>query len=359
LKNIYDIAVVGCGIAGASIVYQAKSKGLKTAVFEKGDISLNASCAAGAFLSPKFGPKSAYSEFVNRAFLYSMDFYRKDFNEFLDECGMLRMARDKDEINKCEGYTKDSPFWIKEMNGYRCTEAGLISPLDTIKKMVSFADFYENSEVREFCYEDESWSVGSIRAKHLVLASGAKSLFKEPYLRIKAIFGQKLEAKSKNGFDFGIHRKCSISPIKDGIVHIGASHIASWRYKESEELFERYKNALVCEAEELLGNRVSVIKESRGFRSSTADFFPYCGQIIDSKKTLMKTPNLTSGALADEREFIYHKNLWIHQGHGARGFVLAPYTAFHLIKQILCEKSDEEYIGLKRAFLRHARRLKA
>jgi glycine/D-amino acid oxidase-like deaminating enzyme len=57
---VYDVAVVGCGIAGVTAAYHAKLEGLNTVIIEKDDPALNASSAAGAFLSPKFGPKSSW-----------------------------------------------------------------------------------------------------------------------------------------------------------------------------------------------------------------------------------------------------------------------------------------------------------
>jgi tRNA 5-methylaminomethyl-2-thiouridine biosynthesis bifunctional protein len=271
---------------------------------------------------------------------------------------MLRLSRSEEEDAKCDGYAKSSPFWRKEKGGYWCEDAAVISPYESIKKMASGADLYEKIQVEEFFYEDECWNIGDVRARHLVLASGAKLLHDEPYLYIKAIFGQKIEAESQNGFDFALHRKCSVSPLRGGKVQVGASHIPNWRYKQDEELFAEHRNKLIAEAEELLGGKINVISESRGFRSATMDFFPYCGQVINAYGSILKIPNLIHGFLPSKKEFVYRPNLWLHQGHGARGFVLAPYTAAHLIKQILGRQSDEESIGLERAFLRYVRKAK-
>jgi tRNA 5-methylaminomethyl-2-thiouridine biosynthesis bifunctional protein len=356
---VYDVAVVGCGIAGVTAAYQAKLEGLSTVIIEKDDPTCNASSAAGAFLSPKFGPKSSYSSLVNRAFNYSVDFYKKNFDEFLHVCGMLRLARDKEEEAKCDSYVEDSDFWIKKDGGYWCENAATISTFETIKKMASFADNYYKSEAKDFYYQDDCWNIGDIKAKHLILASGARLLLNEPYLYVKSIFGQRLEACVEKGFDFSVHRKCSIGPFIEGKVQIGASHIPSWRYQDSETLFGEYRDRLIQEAQDILQSKIAVNAEYRGFRSSTIDFFPYCGQVINAKETLAKIPHLIYGAAADEKEFIYHKNLWLHQGHGARGFVLAPYTAMHLIRQILNKKSDENEIKLVRAFIRYARKAKS
>ena len=355
MKKTYDAAVIGAGIAGVSVAYQAKLKGLSVVLIEKKRPILNASLAAGAFLSPKFGPKSEYNDLINRAFAYSVEFYRKNFGSFLDECGMLRMARSVEELAKCDDYAKNSDFWQKNRDGYWCKEAGLISP-EVMFKMSEFADDYVVGDGSDFFYEDEVWNAAGVRAKHLVFSCGFASLVNEPYIRIKPIFGQKLEARTDKGFGFSVHRKCSISPLKNGIVHIGASHMPSWRYNEDEALFAKEREKLLSEAEDILGQRVEFISESRGFRSATTDFFPYCGQIIDAQKTLMKFPNLIHGVNIDKKEFVYRPNLWIHQGHGARGFVLAPYTAKYLVDEILGYDSNERDILPTRAFMRYVRR---
>jgi tRNA 5-methylaminomethyl-2-thiouridine biosynthesis bifunctional protein len=357
LKKVYDIAIIGAGIAGVSVAYQAKFKGLSVVLIEKDNPISNASLAAGAFLSPKFGPKSSYNELINRAFLYSIEFYGKNFRSFLNECGMLRVARSVEERDKCDSYAKNSDFWQKNKDGYWCKKAGLISP-QVMFKMSEFADDYVIGDGSSFFYENEIWNIAGFMAKHLVLSCGFVSLINEPYIRIKPIFGQKLEVRADKGFDFCIHRKCSVSPFVNGIVHIGASHMPNWRYNEDVALFANERKKLLSEAEDILGQKVEFISESRGFRSATTDFFPYCGQVIDTKKTLMKFPNLIHGVNIDKKEFAYRPNLWIHQGHGARGFVLAPYTAKYLIDEILGCDSKETDILPTRAFMRYVRRSK-
>lgn len=315
-------------------------------------------------MSPKFGPKSIYNDLINKAFIYSIDFFRQNYLEFLDECGMFRAPRNKGEKETCDGYAKNSSFWESSCkngtNGYFCDEAATISPLSTILKMINGCDLYENIGDLDFFYQDNYWQVGELSAKHLVLATGSKLLVKdEPYLKIKPIFGEKLEAKSDNGTDYHLHRSCSISAKRDGRIFIGATHIPSWRFEDSEELFELHRQKLIDEASLLLGETPKIIGIYGGFRSSTTDYFPIVGEVINSSQTLKIFPAIYHGVNVSSDRFVYHKNLWIHGGHGARGFVLAPYTAKQLYLQMFepdTKVADKE-IMLSRQFIRYARKL--
>ncbi|MDR0467308.1 MAG: hypothetical protein LBG67_00480, partial [Campylobacteraceae bacterium] len=102
---------------------------------------------------------------------------------------------------------------------------------------------------------------------------------------------------------------------------------------------------------------VETVSISNGFRSSTTDYFPIVSEVINSKETLKKFPEIFHGVRVDEEKFIFHKNLWLHTGHGARGFVLAPYTAKELYFQMFeKENFKEKEITLCRQLIRYARK---
>lgn len=364
MSKIYDIIVLGGGVAGVSLANFASQNGKKVLLLEKDFIKDNASVAAGAFLSPKFGPKSIYNELINRAFEYSIKFFENSYEEFLNQSGMLRLPRNKEEEIVCKEYAKNSIFWknreISGFDGYFCENAATIDPLPTLLKMLEDCEFKENVGNLDFVQKDGVWQVGVHEAEHLVLATGSKLLIEdEPYIKIKPIFGQKLEAKIKNGYDFHIHRKCSVSAKVEDRVFVGATHVPSWRYEDDENLFALHRQKLIDEAEDLLKENIEIKSIVSGFRSSTTDYFPIASEVINMKETLKNFPKLCHGVKVDEEKFIYHRNLWLHTGHGARGFVLAPYTAKELYLQIYDkEKAKIKEITLNRQLVRYARRIK-
>lgn len=361
---MYDVIVLGGGIAGVSLAQYAAKNNKKVLLLDSGFIKDNASVAAGAFLSPKFGPKSNYNELINRAYEYSINFFRNNYKEFLNECGMLRLPRSTDEEFTCKEYLKNSYFWEEKelcgFNGYFCKSAATIDPYPTLIKMLENCEYKENVHNISFTCKENFWEIGEYKAKHLVLATGSKMLIQnEPYIKIKPIFGQKLEAKTKGGYDFHIHRKCSVSAKADGKVFVGATHIPSWRFEDNEELFGLHRQKLIDEAKALLKEDIEVTNISGGFRSSTTDYFPIAGEVINMSETLKKFPSIYHGVKVNEDNFVYQKNLWIHTGHGARGFVLAPYTARELYFQMFDkEKFTEKEITLSRQLIRYARKIK-
>jgi glycine/D-amino acid oxidase-like deaminating enzyme len=90
-------------------------------------------------------------------------------------------------------------------------------------------------------------------------------------------------------------------------------------------------------------------------RASSRDFFPFVGRVIDAKSTLEKYPYIKNGTKIPPSKYIYYENLYVLNGLGARGFVLAPYCANLLIEHILYNKAIPEYLDTSRAFLSFAR----
>ncbi len=69
-----------------------------------------------------------------------------------------------------------------------------------------------------------------------------------------------------------------------------------------------------------------------GMRSSSKDYFPLVGEIVDVSFMLENYPNLKHGAKAPLKKL---PNIYILNGVGGRGFLFAPYLADKLTKFIL------------------------
>jgi len=76
---LYDLAIVGAGINGASVAHEFAQAGKKVIIFDMDGIASGGSGAAGAFIAPKFSKSGELKELLHDAFVYSMDFYEKNF----------------------------------------------------------------------------------------------------------------------------------------------------------------------------------------------------------------------------------------------------------------------------------------
>jgi glycine/D-amino acid oxidase-like deaminating enzyme len=103
---------------------------------------------------------------------------------------------------------------------------------------------------------------------------------------------------------------------------------------------------------------IKVIKEVAGARASSVDYFPMIGKIINSKKTILDFPYLKNGTNVQNERFTRYDNLYILNGVGGRGFVLAPYLANLLVENIVNHKPIDESLKVDRLFKREIKKVK-
>jgi len=92
---MYDIAVIGAGINGCSVVYEMTQAGKSVLLVDKEGIASGGSGAAGAFISPKFSKAGELKEILHRAFLYSMEYYAHHFPQHFTQAQLLHVAKDE------------------------------------------------------------------------------------------------------------------------------------------------------------------------------------------------------------------------------------------------------------------------
>ena len=99
-----------------------------------------------------------------------------------------------------------------------------------------------------------------------------------------------------------------------------------------------------------------ILKVYKGVRSASIDFFPILGEIVDVKKSLEKYPYIIHGSKVPPNLLIRKKSIYIINGLGSRGFVLAPFVSKLLVDFILNKKELPKKIENSRLFYKWARR---
>lgn len=386
--KIYDYVIVGAGIAGCSIAHFLKDEKNLLLIDRNEDVAFGASGAAGAFLSPLLGKPNEFKSLVTKALNFSIDFYKTNFPDILKNDGVIRIPKNEEDAQKFESYKPYMDFeYEAREEGYFFKIGSRINPYDICTKLAEKTNKRFNYEIKHIEFKEGNWHLnkGEIQTKKLILTTGADiSLIKEKYMSIRAVWGQKIDISTTTCIDVNYHKACSLSSSSKiensdlNIVSIGATHrrfdcdthicnhclttaninkIYSSGYTESvinsdtQELLEKANDIKSLE-------NIKVVDIKVGARSSSVDYFPMVGPLINSKETINMFPHLKNGTHVRDERFTYFENLFVLNGVGGRGFVLSPYLAKVLTDFIKKDEPLSTDIIVNRLFKRWVRKQK-
>ncbi len=369
--KIYDVIVVGAGIAGCSSAYFLKERGLDVLVVDRAGVaSMGGSSAAGAFISPKIGKGSPLQSLTNEAFEFANRFYLKHFPKHFNQTGIIRIPKDREDAQKFSEYEEHNiskrelidEEYLKDIginqsfNSFLFNEAGVCDAPELCRAFLDGIE-YRQYEVETLVYDDELWRIGEFRAKKIVLATGYENRFFDMrYMGVKGTWGSRGDYETSLDLSLSMHKKISISANINGIIKIGATH-----EKEVNVCFN-------CSGEplkplfELASTMVDTsdfkLKETFcGMRAGSKDYFPLVGSVISVFEMLKKFPKLPKGQkLKDEPTKI--ENLYVCNGFGGRGFVFAPMMGKMLADNIVDGIEVDKRVNPDRLFLKWCRKSK-
>jgi tRNA 5-methylaminomethyl-2-thiouridine biosynthesis bifunctional protein len=362
---MYDVAIIGAGINGCSAAYEFTQEKKSVLLLDKAAIAAGGSGAAGAFISPKFSKAGELKELLREAFIYSLDFYEKQFPTMLTKAQLLHLAQDESDAEILREYKKSSDLELlreeNEKREYVSINAGVVDAKAMCEAMAKDAKFVQEN-VDSLIYDDGLWIINeTYSAKEVVLATGAYTpIIKEPYIQLRGVWGHRIDIKTTTTNPYSVHQFVSISPSKDGMLAIGATHnvhyhpqTATEPYDVNEgraELLEKASRTMELE-------NVEVIKDYTGLRSGSFDYMPMVGPLVLSHETLQNPDIRFKVKHADYKEYSYYPHLTMINGSGGYGFVLAPYLAKMLKEYILSAKPLSDRISPARFFARYAKKL--
>ena len=368
MKKKYNTVVIGAGIAGCCSAYFLKEKGIDVLVVDRSGVSATGgSSAAGAFISPKIGKGSPLQTLTNEAFNFAVEFYSDRFSKYFTQTGVIRLPKDKVDAKKFIEYEKFNSakrrvlnrdelreYGIKDEDiAFLFEEAGVCDAPHLCRAIIRYIDYLQY-DVRELKYIDGYWHIGSIEAQNIVLATGYQNnLFDMRYMGVKGLWGSRGDYISSLDLKVSMHKKISISSNIDGIIKIGATHI-----KSKEPCIScdgKPLKSLEKIASTMVDSSDFRLKETFcGMRSSSRDFFPLVGGVIDTKYMLETYPKILKGAKPPIKKI---KNLYICNGLGGRGFVFAPLMGKILADFIIDKREIDSRVNPDRLFLKWCRKL--
>ena len=364
---MYDIAVIGAGVNGSCIAYELAKVYGNVVVFEKDGIASGGSGAAGAFIAPKFSKAGELKEILHHAYLYSMKFYEDVAPSSFFKTRLIHIAKDAKDDEILKAYKQSTTIPLQEQNIYNEREsvsidAGLVEPISLCKKLLDGVEVIGH-RVERLEFVDGCWVIdGVFQAKKVVVAIGAyKKIINEPYLDvIRGIWGHRIDVKTSTNNPYSLHQFVSVSPSKDGILAIGATHNVHYHPEDSscEYNFQDGRDELLQKASRTIKlDDVEVIKDYVGLRSGSFDYLPIIGEIVDADATLKCCKKAVRVKKPQYDNFIYHQDLYMINGSGGYGFVLAPYLAKILAESIVSKSKIPQTITPARFFARWAKRL--
>jgi tRNA 5-methylaminomethyl-2-thiouridine biosynthesis bifunctional protein len=372
---MYDIAIIGAGINGCSVAYEFIKEGKSVLLFDKEGIASGGSGAAGAFISPRFTKSGDTKKIINTAFSYAYNYYEKNFPDYFTKAQLLHIAKDTAEDEAIRFFKEESEFSLLDIDTEVLQSlsqeakkrekvslnAGVVDAQGVCLAMATGVRYIQE-KVDTLVFEDDYWIINEdYSAKNVIMAMGAyEPLIKEPYIPIRGIWGHRIDIKTTTKNPYSIHQFVSISSSKENQLAIGATHNVHYHPEKNrgpydieagrEELLQKAAKTLTLE-------NVEIVKDYTGLRSGSSDYMPLVGSLVLSNETLLtSTRRMLEQKKPDFTAFTYYPNLYMINGSGGYGFVLAPYLANILKEHILNAVPIDEKIIPARFFARWARR---
>ncbi len=368
---VYDIIIVGAGINGCALAYTLKTfsdYSPSILVLEQEGIAAGGSGAAGAFINPKIAKAGELMEVINEAYAYSMDFYTRYFEDDCSFAPLLHLAKFADENEKVAYFkanttlkTEDIPQGlcdrlIQEAAEYESVylpHNAIVEAKAVCEKMLEGVS-YVISRVNSVAQVDGQWHVEGYRAKRVVLCTGAyPQIVHDPSIQLRAVHGQRCEVSCSNPLDVTIHQHLSISAKKkNGNVALGATHyLDEAQMPDEHEAFE----AMLALAEQTYPlEDVDCLEVLKGMRSGSNDYLPVVGQLIDIQASMDTDKSALQGNKS--AKIVYYEGLYMINGVGGYGFVLAPYLATMLSKHLFEGMPLPSHLTPDRFYYRYAKK---
>jgi tRNA 5-methylaminomethyl-2-thiouridine biosynthesis bifunctional protein len=368
---VFDVAIVGAGINGCATAYFLTKAGLSVALFDKEGIASGGSGAAGAFISPKISKSGPLKEVMDDAYAFSLSFYDTFFPQYLTKAPQLHIAKFDDENEKVDHFKKHTKMRVydapEQLESLLTEEAaafasvyfehsGIVDAEAMCRALASEAHLFEQ-EVTSLRRLSNEWKIGSVKAKMVLLATGAyDKVIDEPYINLRGVWGHRIDIRTSTKIGGIIHHKVSIAPTDDdGNSAIGATHNVHYHPQQNDEPYdiEAGRRELIEKALATVPlEEVEVVRDYVGLRSGSNDYMPIVGPLVNAAATLRRHPELAKGAKMDSSEYVYHKDLYMINGTGGYGFVLAPYLASQLCAHLTEGKPVTDGLEPSRFFKR-------
>jgi tRNA 5-methylaminomethyl-2-thiouridine biosynthesis bifunctional protein len=356
----HRIAVLGAGIAGATVAHALARRGRRAVVFDAADApAQGASGNPAGLVAPRLdrgdGPGPA---FLRAAFLAALDLYRTQTPEAFAACGVRQSAQSPREAAAFEDLAADPPWGEGRLQAPEPGvlvhgDAGVLRPAEAVRLLLSAAELRLSTTVMRLeRVPGAGWRLIDAHgaciheADAVVLASGAMAatLAQTHWLPIGVKLGQIEWGPASASPPMAVTQGAYAAPLGDDAVVFGATFDAADATLvapgPTTEARARNMIALAALAPNLAaGVDADQLTSRTGLRATTPDRLPIMGLCPDAPAWLDQNQALANGAPPPNAPAPAHENLFVLAGLGARGLTTAPLLAEALVSEMLDEPS--------------------
>lgn len=309
------LAVIGAGIAGASVAFYARQAGLRVDVYDHIGPGSGASGNAAALVTPRLDAgNTAISRLYADAVYHATGLYQRLCPTGIIGTGVHLKAGDTTALSRLTRIANQDVFVTGDM---ALSEAGLFQKMAAyIYPQDILAALLEGVEVQTAMAVPEPthgvWQVAGKTYDAVVMACG-EGVFDQPLLnglKLGAVRGQ-VEISPDKGPDQAQSGDGYVIPLPNGFL-FGATHDRGDRGCDIRDGSQQANLETLHRLTGLTPDPVHLSSRAR-IRVTTRDYLPVCGQMSP--------------------------RLWALSGMGARGFCLAPWLGMSLVAQ-MCGQGD-------------------
>ncbi len=351
-KKVKKVAIIGAGIAGASLAYELSLRGCCVDIFDKEDeVAKGASGNINGILSSLIlKPQVLLGEFSQYAFLEASRFYQQILD--LKPQGVFEFAHN-DLMQKRFDSQKNNILFDIEHNKAFLKDGMCIQPQELVKKIIdkSKAKVFLQYEFEDYSYKENQFILKFKNINHykkydvLIYAQGAEArkFVNYSYMQLSKVRGQCTHLKPFLNTQYALSSKAYICPINKelNMQLIGASYD---RLNQNCQILMEDNIKNLDNIQEFLAHNTTleIVGAKVGFRSYSSDRFAIVGQIYDENFYFQHYKALH-----------WHKNkkqiqpkaflpLYLSIAHGSRAFASAIVASRMICSLIFNEPQIEK-----------------
>jgi len=325
------VAIVGSGIAGASLAQALTRRGVEAVVLEAArELGAGASGNPAGIVMPRLDRGGLLSSFFLAAYLDAVRTY--EALGVFEACGVEQRAEPGDAA--LADLIADPPLpddWFRGASGGALhVRAGLVRPRAAIEAMLRVAQVLFEAPVQAIERADDGWVLRApdgrarLKADAVVLACGAALSAFEPasFLPIQMSRGQ-IEWGAGVAPDHVITQGSYVAPFEGGVL-FGATFDKADAAADDARV--RNIASLRTLAPEIAASLDPAALQSRAsMRATTPDRAPIAGLLPDASRWLEQYAALSRGGrVSTNAPPPTHDGVYVIGGLGARGLTLAP-----------------------------------
>ncbi|MDP1555264.1 MAG: FAD-dependent 5-carboxymethylaminomethyl-2-thiouridine(34) oxidoreductase MnmC [Hyphomonas sp.] len=333
------VAILGAGIAGATLAHVLKGRGIDAEVFDPAPGS--ASGASGnplALLMPRLDTgDTAEAALLIDAYLSARDFYR-DLPE-AEETDVLQSPRNETEQARFEKLLADPPLPLEDLEavlggGLLHKRALILRPPALVSRLLDgIATHFGAPPVVDL----QNRSVNGRVFDAVILANGMAAAALAPSLPLQARLGQ------VDYFESAV--AAPPSALASGTYALASGQGRLWGATfEPSGLDYAAQGTLEARAENLAGlerlspywigeARKAGVRSRASLRATTPDRVPLIGAVPDQAAALETFAPMKKGRVVEANAPLI-PGVYLASGYGARGFTWAPWAAAILAAQL-------------------------